>query len=122
LLSDRIVLLTTHATKYYADAAHIVQLEGGTIVAQGSFEALKTTLPLKGSILDESCARGSKIVGQREVWSHDGKDVEGVNLQEEEEDRKSGSVSLKLYLEYLLHGASPFILVLVPVLYFSGAG
>ncbi len=121
-MSDRIVLLTTHATKYYAEADHIVQLQGGTIVAQGSFEALKTTLPVKGSSLDESCAKDSKIDGQSEVWVHDGKDEQGVNLQEEEEDRKSGSVSLKLYLEYLLHGASPLILLVVPVLYFSGAG
>ncbi len=97
-------------------------MEGGTIVAQGSFEALKTTLPLESSSLDEPCAKDNKIVGQREVWGHDGKNEQGVNLEEEQEDRKSGSVSLKLYLEYLLHGASPFILLVVPVLYFSGAG
>ncbi len=97
-------------------------MEGGTIVAQGSFEALKTTLPLKGSSFDEPSAKDNKIVGQREVWGHDGKFVEGVNLQEEEEDRKSGRISLKVYLEYLLHGASGFILFVVPMLYFSGAG
>jgi hypothetical protein len=45
-----------------------------------------------------------------------------MESQIEEEDRKSGIVSPKVYLKHLLHGASPFVIPLVPVLFFSGAG
>ena len=121
LLSDRIVLLTTHATKYYPMADRIVQLgEGGVILTQGSYETFKTTLPLNVSLEDDTSPKDR--VDRRELWGDNEEFVEGVNLEKEEEERKSGTVSLKFYVEYLLHGASPFIALLVPVLYISGAG
>ena len=122
LLSDRIVLLTTHATKYYSVADRIVLLEGGTIATQGNLETLKTTLPLTESVHDEPGIKDNEMVGNVELWGDTGKSIEGVNLEEEEEERKRGIVPLKVYLEYFLYGASPFILLLVPVVYFSGGG
>jgi hypothetical protein len=101
-------------------ADRIVQLgEGGVIAFQGNFETLKNTLPLDGSVVDDTSPKDGK---QRDVWADNKESVEGVNLEQEEEDRKSGTVSLKVYLKYLLHGASPFIVLLVPMFYFSGAG
>jgi hypothetical protein len=101
-------------------ADRIVQLgEGGVIAFQGNFETFKTTLPLGESVADEASLKNGN---QQEVWADNKKSVEGVNLEQEEEERRRGTVSLKVYLRYLLHGASPLIVLLVPVLYFSGVG
>ena len=101
-------------------ADRIVQLgEGGVIAFQGNFETFKTSLSLDESVEDDANLKNGK---QREVWADNKESVEGVNLQNEEETRERGTVSWKVYLKYLLHGASPFLLLLVPVLLFSGAG
>ena len=117
LLSDRIVLLTTHATKYCAVASHIVHLDGGRIVNQGTFEAVKSSLPI-----DESNEKTSKSESQRNVWSDAGELMRGVSLKEEKEDRNFGSVSWKLCLDYFRNGASCLFLIIVPIIYFSGQG
>ena len=125
MLSDRIVLLTTHAANYYSKADRIVQLEGGSILAQGNFESLKTTLPLTRPDEDAPGINDDrKAVDHDEIWggTGTGKPVKSVDLEEDEEDRERGSVSFKVYLQYLLYGASPCILLAVPALYFSGAG
>ena len=122
LLSDRIVLLTTQATKYYSLADRIVQLDRGTIAVQGDFETLKTKLPLTEPAPVELGVKDREIVDHDEVWSRTEKTMKCANMKEEEEDRKRGLVSLKVYLKYLLHGASPLILVFFLVVYFSGAG
>ena len=100
-------------------ADRIVQLEGGKIVAQGDFESLKATLSLMKTVLDEP---GIKNVNHGEVQGDTDKFVNGVNLEKQEEDKKRGIVPLKVYLEYLRYGASLFVLLAVPMLYFSGGG
>ena len=122
LLSDRMVFLTTHSTKYYSTADRIIQLEAGSILAQGNLETLKNTLAFEEFVHEEPGKQDMKIVDDGEVWGCSGKFVECANLEKEEEDQKRGSVSLKVYLKYLLYGASPCILFAVPILYFSGAG
>ena len=97
----------------------IVQLKEGRILAQGNFETLKTALSLIESVQG---IEDGKIVDHSEVWGDTGKFLEGVNLGKEEEDRKRGMVSLKVYLSYLLYGASPFVVLAVLVMYFTGAG
>ena len=120
LLSDRIVLMTSHMNQYFPDADHLVHVEEGRIVNQGDFEAMKPTLQMMMSNLDQRSTKESK--NEHAVWSAIGESSGGVNLEEERENRQSGRVSLKLWFEYFHHGASLFFLILIPVLYFSGAG
>jgi hypothetical protein len=97
-------------------------LDRGTIAVQGDFETLKTKLPLTEPAPVELGVKDREIVDHDEVWGRTEKTMKCANMKEEEEDRKRGLVSLKVYLKYLLHGASPLILVFFLVVYFSGAG
>ena len=82
-------------------ADRIVQLEGARILDQGNFKTLETTLPSGELVHNEPSIQDIKKGNDGEIWK-DAKEIgESANLEKEDEDRRRGSVSLKVYLKTL---------------------
>ena len=112
--------MTTHASKYYRDADHIVHLNGGIITRQGDFQDLKAELSLAESDWDQKRAlRDGKA---EEVWHDPCKPGGGETLEEQVEERKVGRVSFSVYKEYFSYGASALALCIIALVLFSGQG
>jgi hypothetical protein len=106
--------LTTHDTRYYHEADHIVHLKGGKI------EELKAELTLAEPELDQQNATPDG--GDHDVWGDPSGPGEAETLNLEEEERETGRVALKVYMEYFLYGASAIVWFIIALLFFSGQG
>ena len=126
LLADRIVLLTTTTSSYLKEADYIVKLKNGVIVAKGNFDSVKhaftdiefgddqRNVTSADSHLESFHGNPAEEVEQSERMSE--------SYKEAEEDRETGNVSFKVYVDYFLNGAPGFVLFLVAFVFFSGQG
>lgn len=127
LLSDRIVVLTTHADRFIKEADKILKLAGGQIVAQGTFDDVIGELSDSNHERDET----ARLLGDDEddVCSTNGDDemtlseIRNVaHSREVKEDHLTGSISWNIYTRYFLHGAPAWILLLIALVFYSGQG
>ncbi|XP_028391901.1 multidrug resistance-associated protein 4-like [Dendronephthya gigantea] len=115
LLANRIVLLTTHDTKYYHQADRIVYIRNGK-VEELTPQTYAPSPDSKMKKLNEE--HDEKTVTLRGSGEHGG----AQTLQPEEEERETGRVAFNVYKEYSLFGASASVLVVIALVFFSGQG
>ena len=114
--------MTTHASKYYRNADHIVHLNGGIITRQGDFQELKAELSLAESDLTHQQRALPDGKNAEEVWHDSCKPGGGETLEEQVEERKVGRVSFSVYREYFSYGASALALCIIALVFLSGQG
>ena len=125
LLVDRIVLLSTHTTRFRKEADYIVKLKRGVVVSQGTFESMKDKLIGMGSEEDyhsltfeeENSEMDESL--RREIKENEPTDALFCLAKE---DRETGNVSFKVYLKYFTYGASIAVLLFVALVLWSGQG
>ena len=117
LLFDKTRLMTTHNLEILREADNIVAMKDGSILQQADFNALvKSGFEL--AALDKSKTNGRVMATRRSTSVHEEfvipLDTEYARLENVEEDRGIGSVSWKLYLDYIragMHSASAVALL-----------
>ena len=123
MLSDCLRILVTHQVQYLKVADHVVVLDGGSVVREGSPKQLQYD-KIMSKIFTADQVKSHKsacdIVGKasREESSRKISSISGVlepmpepviqGLQEADENRNTGSVNLQLYWTYLKAGLKPF--------------
>ena len=117
MLYSRLRILTTHQVQYLSVADHVVILRDGEIIQQGKYAEI-TVDELLTAIDGKSVSPEKTHVEGRRVDF----DEELRDLEEEEEDKMTGSVSLRLYWAYLRAGLPAVLIVGLCVLVASVQG
>ena len=105
MLSSRLRILTTHQVQYLSVADHVVILRDGEIAQQGKYAEIKDEALT--SIQSYSRASDDHVEGGRGGSS----DKAFQDLEEEEEDKMTGSVSWRFYWAYLRAGLPAALVV-----------
>ena len=113
LLANKIILLTTHDTKYYHEADHIVHLRDGKI------EVLETYTTFSDSNLGKGSEKNKKKI---EALGDSGERERAQTLKPQEEGHEIGRVAFNVYKEYFLFGGSALVLIVIALVFFSGQG
>ena len=110
LLRDKTRLMVTHNLQVLRDAKHIIAMKEGSIVVKGDFMSLCTSGFDLGGI-DKSTEKKKPVTMQMEkpfsqdILENETKsEEEFASLEIAEEDRMIGSVSWKIYWQYLQAG------------------
>ena len=111
-MANKIVLLTSHDTRYYREADRIIHLKDGKIEDEHSL--------VERELEEKSATRETKTA--KDVWCDPGKHEKATSLKQEEEDREHGRVAFKVYKEYFLYGASAIVLFIISIVFLSGQG
>ena len=117
LLSDKIVLLTTHNTRYFQEADQIVYLK------EGKHEESKFDAPQGEMLLKESIEHEEEMSEDNKDECHeDNKRNDKKSINQDVEERGIGRVTFKVYREYFAYGAYTIVCFIVALVYFSGQG
>lgn len=120
-LRNKTRVLVTHQLQYLKGADHVVLMDKGAVVYEGTYEGLtqesKTKFELLPGKYDDSPPLTRALDAQclSVVKYNNQKKKKGLEMADE--DRMEGSVSWKLYWKYFLYGI-PHILVIMLALYF----
>ena len=126
LLMDKLRLLVTHQLQFLSGADYIIVMNQGKISDEGTYMNLTESNALKG--IEETSFSTPESAGKKSnktrlpslTTTSDTEDVK--ELMEEEEDRSTGSVTLKLYWRYLRAGLPTALLILLGILLLVGQG
>lgn len=116
-------ILVTHQLQYLKGADHVVVMDKGTVVYEGSYEEFTqdskaASVEFLPSKYDDSPPLTRSLDAQCQSIVSYKKDMKRSGLEVADEDRVEGSVSLGLYWRYLLYGI-PCVLVVLLGLYFA---
>ncbi|ODM90032.1 Multidrug resistance-associated protein 4 [Orchesella cincta] len=132
-LAGKLRILVTHQLQYLPQADHIIVLNNGKILAQGTYDQLvdaeidfvslmvgddeeansrKTSLV---TIADEAKAKAEKLNSAGNTVSQIGSTSKEQNLKTEK--KATGSVGFKIYTDYFKMGRSPFLLFFTVVVF-----
>ena len=112
LLAGKIVLLSTHNSRYFKEADQIVHLRGGKIK---EFKADSSDLML----LEKSTTQDKTLDNKYREYN---KENDKNTTVQEDEERGFGRVAMKVYKEYLLYGTWPSVTFIVVLMFFTGQG
>ena len=122
MLSDCLRILVTHQVQYLKVAHHVVVLDRGSVVHQGSPKELPSGKSMSkiSTSGKEKGRKSSSDIAKKESREESSRKMSSMadiietehelgaeGLQEAEEDRNTGSVSLQLYWSYLKAGLHP---------------
>jgi len=97
-LAGKTVVLTTHHIQQLANVSHVIKLEGGKVMAQGSFKELRET----GLEMEDEAAPPKKEEPEEYPRKMSIMEIlEGDSLPKEKEIQSTGSVGASVYLAYL---------------------
>ena len=117
LLSGKIVLLTTHNTRYFQEADQIVYLR------EGKHEELKFDAPQREMLVKESVEHDKEMSEDNKDECHeDNERNDKKSINQDVEERGIGRVTFKVYKEYFAYGAYAIVCFIVALVYFSGQG
>ena len=106
LLCDKTRLVATHNLEILRDADNIIIMKGGSSLEKVDFnELVKSDFGL--AIMDKPKIDGRDVFAERPSEQQESAMISNTNyarLETAEEDRSIGSVSWKLYLDYILAG------------------
>lgn len=116
-LKDKVCVLATHQLQYLKDVEHLVLMNAGEIVAQGSFRALKKSkmhsLLLHG--VEEEQHKPKEDAPEDEVRSTK---IQPTDVQKtNKETHSTGSVGLSLYRAYFSAVKNPIFVILMIILF-----
>ena len=118
MLSGRLRILTTHQLQYLKRADHVVVLHRGEVSQQGPYAQIQKVDIIGGETnRTDVSSESPPPPGDSEPCDEFSKDLEG-----EEEERLTGSVSWRVYWTYLRAGSPAFLIVGVVLLLFSVEG
>ena len=119
LLCDKTRLVATHNLEILRDAENIVLMKGGSRLEKVDFNALvKSGFEL--AAVDTGKIDGRVIIAERPLTQEVSAtilDTKYARLETAEEDRLIGSVSWKLYLDYILAGMRATSVVAMVILF-----
>ena len=128
LLSGKLRVLVTHQMQFLKRADHIVMLEQGKVVGQGSYlqltesGALSTALELdietKGQ---EAARRASQLSDMEHSKDCDDEDT-AVDIEQAQEHRATGSVTYKTYWNCFGSGLPAVLIVGLVLMFVAGQG
>lgn len=118
MLSDKLRLMVSHKDQYMNSADQVVVMENGFLLARGTFEDLNNNGAFKGILETHNSIDGtnkSQKISLLEEPSETSKDSCSDNSPSKSmeiplEDRATGTVSFKLYWNYLKAGLHPIAL------------
>jgi len=118
MLSDKLRLMVSHKDQYMNSADQVVVMENGFLLARGTFEDLNNNGAFKGILETHNSIDGtnkSQKISLLEEPSETSKDPCSDNSPSKSmeiplEDRATGTVSFKLYWNYLKAGLHPIAL------------
>lgn len=118
MLSDKLRLMVSHKDQYMKSADQVVVMENGFLLARGTFEDLNNNGAFKGILETHNSIDGtnkSQKISLLEEPSETSKDPCSDNSPSKSmeiplEDRATGTVSFKLYWNYLKAGLHPIAL------------
>ena len=118
MLSDKLRLMVSHKDQYMKSADQVVVMENGFLLARGTFEDLNNNGAFKGILETHNSIDGtnkSQKISLLEEPSETSKDPCPDNSPSKSmeiplEDRATGTVSFKLYWNYLKAGLHPIAL------------
>ena len=117
LLAKKIVLLTTHNSRYFHEADEIIYLRGGKM-EELKVDALQSEmLLLESARYDENMSEDSD-----DECYQDNEDNDKRTINEDDEERGIGRVAFKVYKDYFSYGARPVVSFIVALVFFSGQG
>jgi ABC-type multidrug transport system fused ATPase/permease subunit len=122
ILSNKTRVLVTHQLQYLKGADHVVVMKRGSIFYEGTYEALNADSNselqcLFASKYDDSPPLTRAMDTRRLSATVSFKENEQRGLELAEEDRYTGSVSWRLYWDYLVYGLWPMLVVLLIILF-----
>ena len=118
MLSGRLRILTTHQLQYLKRADHVVVLNRGEVSQQGPYAQIQKVDIIGGETnRTDVSSESPPPPGDSGPCDEFSKDLEG-----EEEERLTGSVSWRVYWTYLRAGSPAFLIVGVVLLLFSVEG
>ena len=117
LLAKKIVLLTTHNSRYFHEADEIIYLRGGKI------EELKIDVLQSEMLLLESASHDENMSEDSDDECYEDNEEDNKRtINQDEEERGIGRVAFKVYKEYLTYGAWAIVCIIVALVYCSGQG
>ena len=116
-LANKIVLLTTHNSRYFHEADEIIYLRGGKM-EEPKVDALQSEMLLpKSASHDENMSEDSD-----DECYQDNEENNNEAIKQDDEERGTGRVPFKVYKEYFTYGAWSIVCFVVTFVYFSGQG
>ena len=116
-MANKIVLLTTHNSRYFHEADEIIYLSGGKI-EELKVDVLKSEmLPLESARHDEKISEDSDDEGYQDTEENNKRAI-----NQDDEERGIGRVAFKVYKEYFTYGAWAIVCFIVALVYCSGQG
>lgn len=122
-LSDKIRILVTHHVQHLKDTDHLILMENGTAVEQGTYDSLKNTIRFRVHLEHEhedskGNVQHSDSINVKEE-DDNSKSIE--KLRDKGEDRKEnqmrGSVKFHTYLTYFHALGMPWLILLIFMLF-----
>lgn len=121
ILSNKTRVLVTHQLQYLKGADHVVLMKNGSIFYEGTYEGLNADTNSELQCLfakyDDSPPLTRAMDTRRLSATLSFKEDEKKGLELAEEDRYTGSVSWRLYWDYLVYGLWPMLVSLL-ILFF----
>ena len=126
LLAGRIVFLATHNLRFLSEADYVVRLHLGTVVAKGDYLAVKEKFTqIRVEDENEDTTKDPKALKTKRdeiSGKMDQSESLGQELRQDEEDRETGNVKLKVYWEYFKHGLPGLVFIAIAVVFCIGQG
>lgn len=129
ILSDKVRLMVSHNDHHMNSADQVLVLDNGSLIADGKFLELCRDETFKDFLESQHIKEDSKA---REIFSleHQIKTSKEKSSEKSamksmkipEEDRETGTVSFKLYWDYLRAGVHPLALAMLVILFLVSQG
>ncbi|KAF2894913.1 hypothetical protein ILUMI_11262 [Ignelater luminosus] len=115
-LYNKICLLITHQLQYLKSADKIVILKEGSIIGEGNYDELQSSGLDFAKLLKEFNSEENENI--KKIQSRQNSEMEQTEDDEDDPEEiketiKKGSISPRLYLEYLRSGGNYFLILLV---------
>lgn len=132
MLSDKLRLMVSHKEYSIKSADQVIILRDGSVIAKGKFEELHEDEAVKDFLEPRSNrigneARNTLLLERQSMaaqWdrSENILDKSSRSMATPEEDRVTGTVSFKLYWDYLRAGLNPVALVALIIIFILSQG
>lgn len=125
-LSNKICILITHQLQYLSSADKIIIMKDGRIELEGTYTELQTSGLDFAKLLEQFHSEEEEVKEKKKIKSRQNSectleeedDEEGPSV--EKEQMKSGSISPKLYWEYLKAGGGKIMIALLVACFIIG--